>query len=83
MSKGWGIEWHSVNRLDGQQRHVMWEGPGRPFFFSTRRNARAFLKAKWGYIKERPDLQAEPHGWRIPQAVRIEVQAHAVRETRR
>ena len=44
----WAVEWHSRDRLDGDQRHL---------------------------VRTRPDLQAEPFGWRIPQAVRVAVTA--------
>jgi len=68
----WGVEWHSVNRLDGDTRHIMWD-QGKPLFFHTRREARAYIQERYGYIKEREDLQREPHGWRMPQAVPVEV----------
>jgi hypothetical protein len=46
-----------------------------PVIFPTRREAREWIKAKYGYIAERPDLRAEPHGWRVPTAVRVDVLA--------
>lgn len=68
----WAVEWHSVNRLDGDRRHLIWEFPPRLFY--TRRECRAFIEEKYGYIRERPDLQNEPHGWRMPQAVLVIVE---------
>jgi hypothetical protein len=72
----WAAEWRSVNRLDGERRHVIYEQSERgtfPALFRTRRECRAFIKAKFDYIRERPDLRAEPHGWHVPQAVLVTV----------
>jgi len=41
--------------------------------FRTRQAAREWIKTKYGYIAERPDLQAEPHGWRMPKAVKVKI----------
>jgi hypothetical protein len=66
--KAWGVRWHSRNRLDGDLRHLMWTP-----LFRTRRECRAFIDDEYGYIRKRPDLRVEPHGWRVPKAVRVEV----------
>jgi len=66
----WAAEWHSKNYLDGDRRHIIYENL-LPALFKTRRECRAFIKEKYGYIAERPDLQAEPHGWRTPKAVKV------------
>ena len=68
----WGVEWHSVNRLDGETRYIIWNS-GKPLFFLTRKEAREYIKKEYGYFKDQPDLQAEPHGWKMPQAVKVEV----------
>jgi len=68
----WGVEWHSRNRVDGDQREIMWENC-LPLMFPTRQLARDYITRKYGYIRHRPDLQQEPHGWRMPQAVRVKV----------
>jgi len=68
----WGIEWHSKNKLDGDKRQIIWSA-GKPLFFLTRQEAREWIKLKYGYIKNRPDLQKEPFGWKMPQAVKVEV----------
>jgi hypothetical protein len=44
-----------------------------PVLFRTRAEARRWIEANHGYIRRRPDLQREPHGWRMPIAVRVEV----------
>lgn len=70
--KWWGAEWHEKNQLDGETRHVMYER-GMPLVFGTREEARQWIKRKYGYIRYRKDLREEPHGWRMPKAVRIKV----------
>jgi len=68
----WAVQWRSRNRMDGESRHFIWEN-GKPLLFRTQREARERIKAEWGYIAHRPDLRAEPHGWRLPRAVRVRV----------
>ena len=68
----WAIEWRSENRLDGRQRGLTWP-QGRGILYDTRRDCREAIKKHYGYIRQRPDLRAEPHGWRMPVAVRVEV----------
>jgi hypothetical protein len=73
----WGLKWASDNRLDGRQEHIInyWRGEQAciPALFVTRREARAYVEKEYGYIRRRADLQSEPHGWRVPQVVRLEV----------
>ena len=78
MSKGCGVEWHSVNRLDGDTRYLMWDFPGRPLFFQTRREARIYIRDHYADIRERAYLRAEPHGWKMPQPVRVEVKVEKI-----
>ena len=68
----WAAEWYSKNLLDGERRHII-NLNCLPALFRTRRECRAFIKEKYGYIAERPDLRVEPHGWRMPQAVKVEI----------
>jgi len=72
MSEHWGVEWHSKNKLDGDQRYIMWENC-MPLIFPTRQLARHYIRQRYGYIRYRSDLQCEPHGWRMPQAVRVKI----------
>lgn len=72
----WAILWHSRNRLDGLSEHFLWNGAG-PILFRTREDARAYIRTLYGYIKDRPDLRSEPHGWRLPRAVKVRVELHA------
>ena len=72
MLSYWGVQWYSKNRLDGETRHFMWDG-GHPALFRTRQSARSYIARRYGYIRYRSDLRQEPHGWRVPKAVRVEV----------
>ena len=70
----WAVQWRSENRLDGRREYVIWNWRTRqPLLFDTRSEARAFISKEYGYLVERSDLRAEPHGWKMPQAVRVEV----------
>jgi hypothetical protein len=68
----WGVEWHYKNKTDGECREILWENC-LPLLFPTRQLARSYIARRYGYIRYRPDLRREPHGWRIPQAVRVKV----------
>jgi hypothetical protein len=65
----WAIQWRSRTRLDGVQTRFQWSNEIR--LFRTRREARAFIDMEYSYIRNRPDLRTEPHGWRMPRAVRV------------
>lgn len=68
----WGVLSRSDSRLDGKREFVMWEA-GAPLLFHTRRAARVYIRERYGYIKDRPDLRAEPYGWKTPLAIRVSV----------
>jgi len=72
MSNLWAGEWYSHNRLDGITRHILYSNY-LPALFRTRRECREFIKEEYGYIKDRDDLRKEPHGWRLPRAVKVQV----------
>lgn len=74
--QGWGLEWHSKNQ-HGEDRHIIWPdgfSQGQPILFKTRAEAREFQQERFGYIRTRKDLRAEPHGWRMPKVVRVELE---------
>jgi hypothetical protein len=75
----WGALWHSRNTLGGDFEHLLFENCS-PVLFRTRREARKWIDDKYGYIRNRPDLKAEPHGWKIPTAVRVTVERLRGRE---
>jgi hypothetical protein len=68
--------WHDDSELDGCRRYLIWnheEGPGAFRLFRTRREAREYIERRYGYIRHRPDLRAQPHGWHMPTAVPVRV----------
>lgn len=71
----WGALWRQRNLLDGKWTHLINRGDTLPALFTTRREARAFIEQEYGYIRKRPDLRGEPHGWKMPIPVRVQVSA--------
>ena len=67
----WAIQWNSISRLDGHRSYLIRDDNLNVMLFATRDEARRFNKNKYGYIKERGDLRAEPHGWKMPKVVRV------------
>ena len=80
----WAIKWRSDNRLDGKCETLLGRYSGRnsgqcPDFmeghiimvFRTRQSARDYISINYGYIADRPDLKAEPHGWKVPVPVKV------------
>ena len=58
--------------LDARPNHFLFDGCQLKLF-RTRREARVWIEGKYGYIRNRPDLQIAPHNWRVPKAVRVTV----------
>ena len=71
----WAAKWSQTNQLDGHQEHlVLWSWrTALPALFKTRAECRAWIEEHYGYIRGREDLRREPHCWRVPQAVRVDV----------
>ncbi len=67
----WGAQWRSENRLDGKREHLINTVDCLPALFRTRAETRAFIEKRYAYIAKRPDLRAEPHGWKMPRAVKV------------
>lgn len=67
----WAVLWQSENRLDGKRAHIMNGGDCLPVLFRSRRAARQYAAEHYGYIATRPDLRREPHGWKMPQAIKV------------
>ena len=74
-TKAWAVLWRSECRLDGKVERLV----GSPWFplktalFASRAKAREYAQRKFGYIKNRKDLRQEPHGWKIPKVIQVEV----------
>ena len=70
----WGILWRSENKLDGKTERLRYRsGNSGWLVFETRQKARDAIEEHWGYLRTRPDLRAEPHGWKMPKAVKIKI----------
>lgn len=76
----WAVEHHAINRLDGDRRWLSGQpnGTTRTLLFATRDAARKHVEKTHGYLRNRPDLQAEPHGWRMPRVVKVRVAVEVV-----
>ena len=75
-SECWAILCRSINQLDGDRSWFDGEvnGTTRTQLFPTRREALAFIKHHWSYVRHRSDLRREPHGWRMPKPVKVMVE---------
>jgi hypothetical protein len=68
------MKWRSHNQLDGTREYLICNVLCAPsLVFTTRDAARAYAKQHYGYIATRRDLRREPHGWRVPQIVKVTV----------
>lgn len=81
----WGLLWRQENKADGVKEHLLGTWPAivtapNPFqgcgiaLFKTRSAAREWANAHYGYIRTREDLRREPHGWKVPIPVKVEIQ---------
>ena len=71
----WAVVQIRDNKTDGYRENFARcrnaeRQPG-PKLFRTRAKARKWRDEIFGYIRNRPDLKAEPHGWRLPQVRKI------------
>lgn len=63
MTTRWAVKWNGM---------IMWKDC-KPLLFQTRKEARTYIEADYGFIKTREDLRRPPHNWRLPIGVRVEV----------
>lgn len=68
----WAILWQSKNELDGFKQHLI-RKDCELLLFKTREEARKYNKLHYGYIRHRQDLKSEPHGWKTPKVVKINI----------
>lgn len=66
----WALKWRSKNKMDGYRECFIYDF-GFPLLFISRKVAREYVKQNYSYIAKRLDLQREPHGWKVPRVVRI------------
>lgn len=45
----------------------------KPVMFTTRKECREWINKEYGYIRYRKDLRGYPHGWRVPQPVKLRI----------
>ena len=69
----WGALWYSRNEMDGVTMHIIFKDC-MPALFRTKKAAQEWIKSEYGYIAARRDLRGEPHGWRMPRPVRVQLQ---------
>lgn len=71
----WAIKWrgHFVGRMGGGPVPEFVAG-NRFLLFETRREARDYVRDRYGYIRNRPDLRRPPHNWRMPAPVKVAIE---------
>lgn len=72
ICSAWAALWQSENKMDGKTRYIIYRNL-LPALFKTRKQARDYIEKEYSYIRNRPDLKAEPHGWRMPKAIRVTI----------
>lgn len=68
----WAAEWYSCSKHSGVSRYLIRES-GVPVLFRTKQLAKEWIDKHYGYIRHRESLRREPHGWRLPRPVRVEI----------
>lgn len=81
VGSAWACLWRSCNALDGERSHLVRENCV-PVLYPTRQLMRNYIVHKFGYIASRPDLKAEPHGWKMPVPVRVTISPNVRDEQR-
>ncbi|MGH6822030.1 MAG: hypothetical protein ACREC4_00835 [Methylocella sp.] len=81
----WALKWIADNKLDGYREHLNGRvflgsaplppecGGYAPMLFQTKREAQELCRKQYGYIAKRNDLRVEPHCWRMPKVIRVNV----------
>lgn len=74
--EAWAVMWRCQNRMDGYRAWLLGspDHQCRTLLFDTRAAAREFIAEKYGYIRTRPDLRREPHGWEMPMPVKVKIE---------
>lgn len=69
--------WAVVERRNGRLEHLAFPRPGAgegdpcaPLLFSTRRAAKSYINARWGWRAVQPEC---PEGWQMPVPRRVEI----------
>jgi uncharacterized C2H2 Zn-finger protein len=74
QASAWAIAHETNNMLDGKRKYLEGtRGSAGILLFKTREEARVHVDKRHGYLRDRPDLRGEPHGWRKPKVVKVSV----------
>ena len=75
--KCWVAMWRSKGSVSGEDRHLICDTDnqnyGVPVLFRTKTAAAEWIREHYSYIATRQDLRSEPHGWRMPIPVRVDI----------
>jgi hypothetical protein len=72
MANLWGALFRSKNKLDGYNEYLIYKySECVPALFKTRREAIEYINKRYDYLRSRKDMRQEPHGWMIPQPVKV------------
>lgn len=82
--EAWAIKWREENLTGGKREMLLgrfarhesvpdFVAGYRVMTFTTRQQARDYVERHYGHIRNRKDLQSEPHGWKMPQVVKIKI----------
>lgn len=71
-SSAWAALWYSKTNMDDITEHIIYDDC-LPALFRTRKECLVYINKRYGYIRNRPDLRAEPHGWRLPRAIKVSI----------
>lgn len=67
--------WGAVRRWGRPPTAVLCRhGDLSPAIFRTRAQCRTWIEGEYTFLRDRPDLRAAPHFWRMPVAVRVVTQ---------
>ncbi len=64
----WGVMWMEKSG----PKHLISDGQ-LPALFTSKASANKWIRRTYAYLKDRSDLRAAPHFWRMPQPVRVQI----------
>jgi hypothetical protein len=67
VAQVWGVLWKD------SEREFLVRDNYKPVLFLSKKEAKAWIDQKYGYIKTRKDLRLPPHNWRLPKPVKVKV----------
>lgn len=87
ITRGWGVHWRSgPNNVDHKRSEYLVRPvttlnhqARQPLCFTTRAEARIWVREHYSYIAARRDLREYPHDWKVPRVVRVTVTTETVK----